>query len=179
MASSRVNAGRYQPADYNACQQATTSGSITATESEPAGIEPAPALRSLIGKISRRLRPTQAGAGLTPTQLSVLATVVRRGPIRPAQVSQLEGINPTMLSRITAKLGRDRLVARRVDPRDGRAALLVATDRGRRLQRRILAERNDALGQRFQALPAPQRQRLVDALPALEALAESLLDQAR
>jgi DNA-binding MarR family transcriptional regulator len=84
-----------------------------------------------------------------------------------------------MLSRITAKLGRDRLVARRVDPRDGRAALLVATDRGRRLQRRILAERNDALGQRFQALPAPQRQRLVDALPALEALAESLLDQAR
>jgi hypothetical protein len=47
------------------------------------------------------------------------------------------------------------------------------------LQRRILAERNDALGQRFQALPAPQRQRLVDALPALEALAESLLDQAR
>lgn len=150
-----------------------------ATESEPAAIEPAPALRSLIGKIARRLRPTQAGAGLTPTQLSVLATVVRRGPIRPAQVAQLEGVNPTMLSRISAKLSRDGLVARRVDPQDGRAALLAATGRGRRLHRRILAERNDALGQRLQALPAAQRQRLVDALPALEALAESLLDQAR
>ena len=148
------------------------------TQRVPARIEPAPALRSLIGKISRRLRPTQAGAGLTPTQLSVLATVVRRGPIRPALVSQLEGVNPTMLSRITAKLSRDGLVARRVYPLDRRAVLLVATARGRRLQRRILAERNDALGQRFQALPALQRQRLVDALPALDALADSLLDQA-
>jgi len=148
------------------------------TQRVPARIEPAPALRSLIGKISRRLRPTQAGAGLTPTQLSVLATVVRRGPIRPALVSQLEGVNPTMLSRITAKLSHDGLVARRVYPLDRRAVLLVATARGRRLQRRILAERNDALGQRFQALPALQRQRLVDALPALDALADSLLDQA-
>jgi DNA-binding MarR family transcriptional regulator len=153
-------------------------GFFMAIESQPAESEPAPALRSLIGKISRRLRSTQAGAGLTPTQLSVLATVVRRGPIRPAQVSQIEGVNPTMLSRISAKLSRAGLVARRVDPSDGRAALLVATERGRRLQRRILAERNDALGQRFRALPAPQRQRLVDALPALEALADSLLDQA-
>lgn len=150
-----------------------------ATQREPAQIEPAPALRSLIGKISRRLRSTQAGAGLTPTQLSVLSTVVRRGPIRPALVSQLEGVHPTMLSRITSRLSRDGLVARRVDPLDRRAVLLVATDKGRRLQRRILAERNDALGQRFQALPALQRQRLVDALPALEALADSLLDQAR
>jgi DNA-binding MarR family transcriptional regulator len=150
-----------------------------ASEREPARLEPAPALRSLIGKISRRLRPTQAGAGLTPTQLSVLATVVRRGPIRPALLSQLEGVNPTMLSRITARLSRDALVARRIDPHDRRAALLVATERGRRLHRRILAERNDALGQRFQSLPALQRQRLVDALPALEALADSLLDQAR
>jgi DNA-binding MarR family transcriptional regulator len=149
------------------------------TESDPDQIEPAHALRSLIGKISRRLRPTQAGAGLTPTQLSVLATVVRRGPIRLALVSQVEGVNPTMLSRITAKLSRDGLVARRVDPLDRRTVSLVATDRGRRLQRRILAERNDALGQRFHALPASQRQRLVDALPALEALADSLLDQAR
>lgn len=149
-----------------------------ATESKPAQIEPAPVLRSLIGKISRRLRPTQAGSGLTPTQLSVLATVVRRGPIRLTLVSQLDGVNPTMLSRITAKLSQAGLVARRVDPLDRRAVSLVATDSGRRLQRRILGERNDALGQRFQALPAVQRQRLVDALPALEALADSLLAQA-
>lgn len=139
----------------------------------------APHLRALIGKLSRRLRPTQAGAGLTPTELSVLATVARRGPLRLAQLSQVEGVNPTMLSRIVAKLGREGLIARQQDPLDGRAARLIATDRGRKLQRRIQAERNDVLGQRLQALTRAQLQQLTSAIPALEALAESLLDQDR
>jgi len=132
-------------------------------------------LRMLIGRLSRRLRQTQAGAGLTPTQLSVLATVVRHGPLGLAQLSQWEGINPTMLSRVVAKLGESGLVTRQANPLDGRAALLVPTARGRRLQRRIRAERSDVLSRRLSDLPPPQRQLLMDAIPALEALAESLL----
>ncbi|MGH7643921.1 MAG: MarR family winged helix-turn-helix transcriptional regulator [Candidatus Dormibacteria bacterium] len=132
-------------------------------------------LRILIGRLSRRLRPTQAGAGLTPTQLSVLATLARHGPVGPAQLSQLEGINPTMLSRIVAKLTGRGLVARRPDPLDGRAAVLLTTVSGRRLHRRIQAERNDVLGHRLETLSVAQRKLLVEAIPALEALADSLL----
>jgi len=142
------------------------------TETTP--LEPAAVLRILIGRLSRRLRRTEAGAQLTPTQLSVLASVVRHGPLGLAELSQLEGINPTMLSRIAAKLNRAGLIARRPDPHDGRAALLFPTTTGRRLQRRIQAERNDVLGQRLQELAASERRRLIDAIPALEALADAL-----
>lgn len=145
------------------------------TKTEPPQVQPAAQLRVLFGRISRRLRQTQAGAGLTPTQLSVLATVVRHGPLGLAQLSQREGINPTMLSRIVAKLGGQGLVTRRSDPLDGRAAVLLATAKGGRLQRRIQLERNDSLGQRFEQLPESQRQLLLNAMPAMEALADSLL----
>jgi DNA-binding MarR family transcriptional regulator len=140
---------------------------------------PSTQLRILIGRLSRRLRQTEAGAGLTPTQLSVLATVVRHGPLGLAQLSQREGINPTMLSRIAAKLTDASLITRRPDPTDGRAALLLPTERGRRLHRRIQAERNDVLGQRIQSLPEAQRRLLIEALPALELLAEALQHQDR
>ena len=111
------------------------SGTCVRTQSEPPQLHSAARLRVLIGRLSRRLRQTQADAALTPTELSVLATVVRRGPVRLAQLAQLEEVNPTMLSRIVAKLGRDGLVTRRADPLDGRAALLLPTERGRRLRR--------------------------------------------
>lgn len=145
------------------------------TEPDPSQVEPAALLRMLIGRLSRRLRQTQAGAGLTPTQLSVLATVVRHGPLGLAQLSHLEGIHPTMLSRIVAKLSGAGLVARRADPLDGRAALLLPTDKGRQLHRLIQAKRNDVLGQRLQNLPSSQRQLLIEAIPALEALADSMV----
>jgi DNA-binding MarR family transcriptional regulator len=145
------------------------------TSTEPPESQPGALLRILIGRLSRRLRQTQAGAGLTPTQLSVLATVVHHGPLGLAQLSQREGINPTMLSRMVAKLTGAGLVTRKADPLDGRAALLLATEKGRRLQRGIQAERNDVLSKRFQELPPAQRQLLTLAIPALEALADSLL----
>ncbi|HVC39198.1 MAG TPA: MarR family transcriptional regulator [Candidatus Dormibacteraeota bacterium] len=138
--------------------------------------QPAARLRMLIGKLSRRLSRVQAGAGLTPTELAVLAAVARRGPLGLAELSSREGINPTMLSRIASKLGDGGLVARQTDPRDRRAAQLVATEQGRRLHRRIRAERNDILSQRLRSLPPRQRQLVIDALPALEALTEALLD---
>jgi DNA-binding MarR family transcriptional regulator len=148
---------------------------LVPTQTATTLVAPAVTLRVLIARLSRRLRQTQAGAGLTPTQLSVLATVVRHGHLGLADLSKAEGINPTMLSRIVAKLSTQGLLTRRADPLDGRAALVSPTERGRRLQRRIQAERNDVLGQRLDALPRAQRQLLVAAIPALEALADSLL----
>ena len=55
-------------------------------------------LRAVIGRLSRRLRGTSAGAGLTPSQASILFTVVRKGPIGLSELAELESINPTMLS---------------------------------------------------------------------------------
>ncbi|MGA7703597.1 MAG: MarR family winged helix-turn-helix transcriptional regulator [Solirubrobacteraceae bacterium] len=131
-------------------------------------------LRVAIDKLSRRLRPTEAGASLTPSQTSVLFTVVRRGPIGLAEVAEIERINPTMLSRIVAELCSAELISREPDPEDRRAARVRATAAGQRLRKRIHRERANALKRHIATLDARQRRALNDALPVLEALAEQI-----
>jgi DNA-binding MarR family transcriptional regulator len=63
--------------------------------------ESATRLRMVIGRLSRRLRATPSGiaAGLSPTRISLLLAIDRRGPIRLSVLGESEGLNPTMLSR--------------------------------------------------------------------------------
>jgi len=131
-------------------------------------------LRAAINRIARRLRPTKAGAGLTPTQISVLETVSRRGPIRLSDLAVVEDVNPTMLSRVAGKLEDLGLIRRHQHPGDGRAALLGLTEKGERVLERMRSERTDQLSVELDAFDDGARQQLLDALPVLEALAESL-----
>ena len=61
-------------------------------------------MRRAVGRLSRRLRQTHAGAELTPSQYEVLVTLVLHSPVRHAELAALEGLNPTMLSRVVGKL---------------------------------------------------------------------------
>ena len=133
-------------------------------------------LRAVIGRLSRRLRPTPTAraAGLTPTRISVLLTVVREGQIRLSDLAELEGINPTQLSRAVAHLVETGLVERSADEGDRRAAWLRPTAAGRKLTERIRRERTDALNVGLQELDPPERERIVAALTALEHLADQL-----
>lgn len=134
-------------------------------------------LRAVVGKLSRRLRPTLAGTGLTPTTISVLFSVSRRGPLRLSELAELEGLNPTMLSRVIAELTGQGLVRRVADPGDRRAALVEATAAGKRLREKILNERSDVLNVQLGQLTPDERRALAEALPVLEALAERLKDR--
>ena len=136
-------------------------------------------LRTVVGRLSRRLRSTRAGDGLTPTKRSVLFTIVRDGPLGLSELAELEDLNPTMLSRVVAHLAEAGLARRLPDPSDGRAALVEATPAGRRLREQIHAERDDALGLRLERLTTDERTRLLAALPLLERLAEELRDRPR
>jgi DNA-binding MarR family transcriptional regulator len=133
-------------------------------------------LRAIIGRLSRRLRPTAAGAaaGLTPTRTSVLLSVVRDGPIRLSDLADSEGINPTMLSRVVSDFVEAGLVERTSDESDRRSAWVKATAAGRRLSERVRRERTDALNLALEALSDGERQQIERALPALEGLAERL-----
>ena len=136
-------------------------------------------LRVAIGRLSRRLRTTAAGsaAGLTPTKISVLLTVVREGPIRVSALAQSESLNPTMLSRVIAALVDAGLLARTSDGGDRRAAWVDATEDGRQLAQRMRRERTDAVNEALEGL-APDNRRLLEmALPALEQLAEQLTER--
>lgn len=136
--------------------------------------ELAPRLRAAVNRISRRLRPTKAGSGFTPTEISVLETVAKRGPLRLSDVADAEGMNPTMLSRVARKLESPGLIRRRPHPFDRRAGLLEVTPAGRRLFERIRNERTDQLSIELDALSAEERRVLLAALPLLEQLADQL-----
>jgi len=130
----------------------------------------------VIGRLSRRLRPTAAAvaAGLTPTKISVLLHVARAGRLRLSELSEAEGINPTMMSRIIADLTEAGLVMRISDPGDRRAAFVEATPTGNKLAERIRRERTDALNLALEGLDEHERSQIEAALPALERLAEQL-----
>jgi DNA-binding MarR family transcriptional regulator len=138
--------------------------------------ETAARLRTAIGRLARRLRTTRAArqAGLTPTGISVLLTVTRGGVIRMAELSESEGINPTMLSRVVSDLATAGLVERVSDAADRRAAWVSITRKGKRLAERMRAERTEALNAAMTGLSGEHRRRIEGALPALEALAEEL-----
>jgi DNA-binding MarR family transcriptional regulator len=131
-------------------------------------------LRIALARISRHLDRQARGDTLTRTQTSVLGTVIRLGPLRISELAEVEGINPTMLSRIVAKLEDTGLLHRRPDPADGRAALVGITDEGRAAGLRLRAERTRLLTARLTTMPGTHAEELLAALTALEALAEAL-----
>jgi DNA-binding MarR family transcriptional regulator len=133
----------------------------------------------VIGRLSRRLRPTAAGAaaGLTPTRVSVLLHVVRAGQVRLSEIAEAEGINPTMLSRVVSDLSEAGILERISDPDDRRAAWAKATPAGRRLAERVRRERTDALNAALAGLEEAELRELERALPALEGLAERLRER--
>jgi len=128
-------------------------------------------LRAVIGRLSRKLNASVADVGFSPSQLSVLGSIARRGPLGVGELAELEGINPTMLSRIVGKLHDADLIARIADPDDGRAVVVQVTSAGRKLHQRVQALRSKALADQLANIPADQTAELMAALPALEALA--------
>jgi DNA-binding MarR family transcriptional regulator len=147
----------------------------------PIDLETAARLRTVLGRLARRLRPTAAGAaaGLSPTRAAVLQRIVREGRIRVGTLAESEGINPTMLSRTIATLLEDRLIERTSDPADRRSALLAPTPKGARLIARMRGERTDAVKLALAALAERERECLLLALPALEEFAERLREVRR
>lgn len=132
-------------------------------------------LRVALARIARALDRQSRGHVLTPTQASVLAMAARLGPIRISELAELEGVNPTMLSRIVAKLEDEGLLHRHADPDDRRAALVEATAEGRALQQRLRDERSRLLAEHLAGLPAEHVDELLAALPSIEALAAALV----
>lgn len=139
--------------------------------------EDAPRLRLAVARISRHLRAVDDSSALSPTQASLLSTVVRGGPLGLSQLADLEGLDAPTLSRAVSRLEQRGLVRRRPDPDDGRAVTAEATAAGKRLQQRLRAARADALQARLAELDAAERRSLHDALPVLEAVADALKRQ--
>jgi DNA-binding MarR family transcriptional regulator len=136
-------------------------------------------LRNVIGKLSRQLNASAAGEGLTPSQASALGLIAFRGPLSLPELASLEGLNPTMVSRIVGKLDDARLIHRVPNAADLRSANVEITADGKEVHELIRAKRAKVVSECVAILPADQQLALADSLPALEALAEALKQHAK
>jgi DNA-binding MarR family transcriptional regulator len=136
-------------------------------------------LRGVIARLARQLNASSTSEGLTPSQASVLALVVGRGPLSLGDLADLEGLNPTMLSRVVGRLQELELIRRIPDPADLRSASVDATSAGRQIDKRVKAQRAAVVSGCVDQLSAEEERALNAALPALEALAEALKKSAR
>ena len=142
-------------------------------------VESATHLRGVVGRIARRLNASATSEGLTPTQASVLSLIAARGPIPLALLAELEGLNPTMLSRVITALTSAGYIVRKTNASDLRALRVEATAQGVQIHERMKSARARIVSESAANLPEAQVAALLDALPALEALAEQLAWRAR
>ena len=135
-------------------------------------------LRVAIARVSRSLRRHEL-AGLTPTQLSALATVEQAGPVRLGDLAAAEKIAPSTLTRLVTVLEERGYVERQPVPEDARASTLVVTPDGHAILEQIRRESTILLADNLRTLSPDQLAALAAALPALERIADAKLPDPR
>ncbi|MEU4427447.1 MarR family transcriptional regulator [Actinoplanes sp. NPDC024001] len=73
-----------------------------------------------------------AARTLSPNDITLLRTISRHGPVRASSLAAWQGVDKSTMTPQVRRLEERGLVARQEDPGDRRAALLTATDDGRR-----------------------------------------------
>jgi DNA-binding MarR family transcriptional regulator len=126
-------------------------------------------LRLSATRLARILR-RQADTGLSPSQLSALATVEHHGPVTLGTLAEHENVAPPSITKVVNKLEGRGLVTRRPDPADGRVARVSLTDLGASLLAESRQRKNEWLAARLRRLDRDQQARLADALDVLEAI---------
>lgn len=131
-------------------------------------------LRIALARISRVVDRKSSEDGLTRTQLSVLGSVTRLKSVGASELADLEGVNPTMLSRTLGKLEAAGLVRRVPGAEDRRAVRVEITAAGRAMHLRLRRLRTQLFVEQLTELPDGRAAELLAALPALEALATQM-----
>lgn len=125
-----------------------------------------------VARLNRRLRQERQ-TDLTPTQLSVLGTIVKIGPATPSAIATHERVQPPSVTRTLTCLVDEGLAIRAPHPDDGRQVLISVSDKGVA----VLAEERDRrdhwLAQQLAGLTTSERKTLREATALLERLAQS------
>jgi DNA-binding MarR family transcriptional regulator len=131
------------------------------------------ALRISVMRLARRLRNEREDAALTLSQIAVLATLERHGPLTPRELAGHEKIQPPSMTRIVAALAEQELVRRRNHPSDGRQILIELTDSATIMLQANRRRRDAWLARRIAELPTAERETLRSATTILDRLARS------
>lgn len=130
-------------------------------------------LRLVIGRLIRSIRQHNAG-GLTPSQVSALATIEEHGPIRISDLAAKESVGAPVATRVTTSLEELGYIKRIQDTQDKRAWLVELTTSGHKVLKRLWEERTIGINQRIQMLSKSEIAKLNAALPVLDKLAKNI-----
>jgi len=86
-------------------------------------------LRLVVTRMARRLRQ-HAGGGRSPSQLAMLATIERRGPMTLGELAAAEQVQPPTVTSVVARLEEGGLVVRTTHERDRRVSVVAVTPAG-------------------------------------------------
>jgi DNA-binding MarR family transcriptional regulator len=117
--------------------------SATPTMANLPNVEPPPRLGGVLDflrliwhldhALQRRSKRMEATLGVTGPQRLVLRIVGRFPGIPAGHLARMLHLHPSTLTGVLKRLERQRLVRKRVDPRDARRVLVSLTDQGRSL----------------------------------------------
>jgi DNA-binding MarR family transcriptional regulator len=146
-------------------------------ETEPQVGELAGELQRVLSKLFSVLRRgdpnrTTEGGDLTLAQLSILLTLLDRGPIRMTELAAHERVRTPTTTVAIRRLEKLGLVKRSRDPSDLRAVLVDVTPEGLVQHREALAARRAQLSNLLAKLSEEDLDTLAKALAPLERLAD-------
>ena len=119
----------------------TSTAALTDTEVMASAAE----LRTLVGKLRRKLQEQAPPGGFTPSQVSVMTRLLGDGPATLTALARAEGMRPQSMSAIIAALEAANYVQGTPDPLDGRQTILAATTIAREAATLVQASKDDWL----------------------------------
>lgn len=131
----------------------------------------APDLRIAVMRLARRLRNERVSDAMTPSQMAVLGSLMREGPMSPGELADAERVQPPSMTRILKSLLEQGLVQRTPHPTDGRQILYAATPTARDLVAQDRQRRDQWLSRRLSQLSREEQESLDQAIPILNRLA--------
>jgi DNA-binding MarR family transcriptional regulator len=132
-------------------------------------------LRTTVVRLNHSLRQPVARRGVTPTRLTVLATLEKSGPMRAGDLAERLSVTAASMSRLVEALEEGGWVDRQPDPDDRRAQLLHLTGEGRETLETLRREGTGELAEAIRRLSEDDRDRLAAALPVLVRLSDELV----
>jgi DNA-binding MarR family transcriptional regulator len=130
-------------------------------------------IRTVCGKLKRRLRDHGGRHDLTPSQISVLLRLEKDDSATVSSLARAEGMRPQSMSAIVAPLQESGLISGTPDPGDGRQTLMSLTSKCLKWLQEGRAARQDWLTTTIsQKLSAHEQEKLQAALELLARLVE-------
>ena len=128
-------------------------------------------LRGAVMRLSRRLRHQRVDESLSPTEMSVLATLARCGSATPGELASREHVQPPSMTRIVAMLEHKGLVRREPHPDDRRQVVVSRTEQAAAMLAESRIKRNAWLAELAEGLTYEELAVLRQAAPVLDKLA--------